>query len=210
MTTTERIGITTRNYSIGSTSGRTKLSEISRPSVLSYNYPSPQHSFEYSHMTTDRSDVSTTGKCIAEEPETSTTLKSLEEELTTKTLTKAPLISISAIVGDLPSDNSTVEVEEKTNGDHAPVIKEEIEIEERRQKPEADEGDAMAAVIAEESLAISALVKTETVESLEEAQVVPVWEPDPRQDDQLAPVTQPAPQQKRDNNVNEVCPWEDE
>ncbi|XP_033356475.1 regulator of G-protein signaling 9 isoform X5 [Bombus vosnesenskii] len=210
MTTTERIGITTRNYSIGSTSGRTKLSEISRPSVLSYNYPSPQHSFEYSHMTTDRSDVSTTGKCIAEEPETSTTLKSLEEELTTKTLTKAPLISISAIVGDLPSDNSTVEVEEKTNGDHAPVIKEEIEIEERRQKPEADEGDAMAAVIAEESLAISALVKTETVESLEEAQVVPVWEPDPKQDDQLAPVTQPAPQQKRDNNVNEVCPWEDE
>ncbi|XP_076477574.1 uncharacterized protein LOC117159933 isoform X3 [Bombus vancouverensis nearcticus] len=210
MTTTERIGITTRNYSIGSTSGRTKLSEISRPSVLSYNYPSPQHSFEYSHMTTDRSDVSTTGKCIAEEPETSTTLKSLEEELTTKTLTKAPLISISAIVGDLPSDNSTVEVEEKTNGDHAPVIKEEIEIEERRQKSEADEGDAMAAVIAEESLAISALVKTETVESLEEAQVVPVWEPDPKQDDQLAPVTQPAPQQKRDNNVNEVCPWEDE
>ncbi|XP_043589358.1 regulator of G-protein signaling 9 isoform X5 [Bombus pyrosoma] len=210
MTTTERIGITTRNYSIGSTSGRTKLSEISRPSVLSCNYPSPQHSFEYSHMTTDRSDVSTTGKCITEESQTSTTLKSLEEELTTKTSTKAPLISISAIVGDLPSDNSTVEVEEKTNGDHAPVIKEEIEIEGRRQKLEAAEGDAMAAVIAEESLAISALVKTETVESLEEAQVVPVWEPDTKQDDQLAPVTQPAPQQKRDNNVNEVCPWEDE
>lgn len=210
VTTTERIG-PTRNYSIGPTSGRVKLSEISRPFASSCNYPSPQHSFEYSHTTTDRLDVSITGKGIAEVSETNTRSKSLEKEQTTKSLTKAPLISISAIVGDLASDISTVEAEEKTNDNHAKITKEEeTEIEERKQKLELDKGDATVAVIAEGNLAISAQVETETEESLEEAQVVPVWEPDTQQDDQIAPVTQSAPQQKRDNNVNEVCPWEDE
>lgn len=210
VTTTERIG-PTRNYSIGPTSGRVKLSEISRPFASSCNYPSPQHSFEYSHTTTDRLDVSITGKGIAEVSETNTRSKSLEKEQTTKSLTKAPLISISAIVGDLASDISTVEAEEKTNDNHAKITKEEeTEIEERKQKLEPDKGDATVAVIAEGNLAISAQVETETEESLEEAQVVPVWEPDTQQDDQIAPVTQSAPQQKRDNNVNEVCPWEDE
>ena len=166
--------------------------------------------------------MSITGKGIAEVSETSqsnTRSKSLEKELTTKPLTKAPLISISAIVGDLASDISTVEAEGKTNDDHnrTKIIKEEEteEIEERKQqKLEPDKGDAttVAAVIAEGNLAIPAQVETETEESLEEAQVVPVWEPDTQQqDDQIAPVTQSsAPQQKRDNNVNEVCPWEDE
>lgn len=165
--------------------------------------------------------MSITGKGIAEVSETSqsnTRSKSLEKELTTKPLTKAPLISISAIVGDLASDISTVEAEGKTNDDHnrTKIIKEEEteEIEERKQqKLEPDKGDAttVAAVIAEGNLAIPAQ-ETETEESLEEAQVVPVWEPDTQQqDDQIAPVTQSsAPQQKRDNNVNEVCPWEDE
>ncbi|KAK1119224.1 hypothetical protein K0M31_013415 [Melipona bicolor] len=211
VTTTERIG-TTRNYSIGPTSGRVKLSEISRPFASSCNYPSPQHSFEYSHTTTDRLDMSITGKGIAEVSEINTRSKSLEkEQQTTKSLTKAPLISISAIVGDLASDISTVEAEGKTNDNHAKITKEEeTEIEERKQKLEPDKGDATVAVIAEGNLAISAQVETETEESLEEAQVVPVWEPDTQQDDQIAPVTQSAPQQKRDNNVNEVCPWEDE
>ena len=121
-------------------------------------------------------------------------------------------------MGDLASDISTVEAEGKTNDDHnrTKIIKEEEteEIEERKQqKLEPDKGDAttVAAVIAEGNLAIPAQ-ETETEESLEEAQVVPVWEPDTQQqDDQIAPVTQSsAPQQKRDNNVNEVCPWEDE
>ena len=82
----------------------------------------------------------------------------------------------------------------------AAVKEGEVEIEKRKGEVEGDKGDAM---VAEENLAISTRVETE-------AQVVPVWEPDTRQDDQIAPVTQPAPQQKRDNNVNEVCPWEDE
>ncbi|KAF3423240.1 hypothetical protein E2986_12869 [Frieseomelitta varia] len=155
--------------------------------------------------------MSITGKGIAEVSETNTRSKSLEKELTTKSLTKAPLISISAIVGDLASDISTVEAEGETNDNHAKIIKEEeTEVEERKQKLEPDKGDATVAVIAEGNLAISAQVETETEESLEEAQVVPVWEPDTQQDDQIAPVTQSAPQQKRDNNVNEVCPWEDD
>lgn len=51
----------------------------------------------------------------------------------------------------------------------------------------------------------------------DEAQVVPVWEPDAQQEDRPATATatatapaQAAPREKRDNNVNEVCPWEDE
>lgn len=47
-----------------------------------------------------------------------------------------------------------------------------------------------------------------TEEPPEEAQVVPVWEPDARQGDRSA-TAQAVPREKRDNN-NEVCPWEDE
>ncbi|XP_026298228.1 uncharacterized protein LOC725485 isoform X5 [Apis mellifera] len=208
--TSERIGMTTRNYSIGSVGGRAKLGEIGRPSASSFNYPSPQHSFEYSHVVTE---IRSEGKEIAEVVETETRSKVtlVEKEHAKKTLSKAPLISISAIVGDLASDSFAVQAEERKEDDCgkgvAAVKEGEVEIEKRKGEVEGDKGDAM---VAEENLAISTRVETETEESLEEAQVVPVWEPDTRQDDQIAPVTQPAPQQKRDNNVNEVCPWEDE
>jgi len=60
-----------------------------------------------------------------------------------------------------------------------------------------------------------------TEELPQEAQVVPVWEPDAQQEDRpttaaaaaaaaTAAATQAEPREKRDNNVNEVCPWEDE
>lgn len=48
-----------------------------------------------------------------------------------------------------------------------------------------------------------------TEELPEGAQVVPVWEPDAQQEDRPA-AAQATPREKRDNNVNEVCPWEDE
>lgn len=206
----ERIGTTTRNYSIGSVGGRAKLGEIGRPSASSFNYPSPQHSLEYSHVATE---IRSEGKDVAEVVETETRSKVtlLEKEHAKKTLSKAPLISISAIVGDLASDSFAVQGEERREDDCGKGVaaKEgEVEMEKRKGEAEGDRGDAV--IVAEENLAISTRVETEAEESLEEAQVVPVWEPDTRQDDQMAPVTQPAPQQKRDNNVNEVCPWEDE
>ncbi|PBC26109.1 Regulator of G-protein signaling [Apis cerana cerana] len=208
--TSERVGMTTRNYSIGSVGGRAKLGEIGRPSASSFNYPSPQHSLEYSHVVTE---IRSEGKDIAEvvETETRSKLTLLEKEHTKKTLSKAPLISISAIVGDLASDSFAAQAEERKEDDCGKGVaaKEgEVEIEKRKGEVEGDKGDVVT--VAEENLAVSTRVETETEESLEEAQVVPVWEPDTRQDDQIAPVTQPAPQQKRDNNVNEVCPWEDE
>ncbi|KOC64626.1 Regulator of G-protein signaling 7 [Habropoda laboriosa] len=218
-TTAERtsggFSITTRNYSIGSTSGRVKLAEIGRPSASFCNYPSsPQHSFEHSHVITEKStETSASGKGISEGVESNTRSKvsSFEREVTTKALTKAPLISISAIVGDLPSDSSTVEVVEKAdNNCAAGVIKEEgKEVATRKRELEPDKAD-QAAITSEGNSAIITQVEMQTVESLEEAQVVPVWEPDTQQDDQIASVTQPTTQQKRDNNVNEVCPWEDE
>ncbi|CAK9796324.1 Regulator of G-protein signaling 7 [Anthophora quadrimaculata] len=218
-TTVERssggFAIATRDYSIGSTSGRIKLAEIGRPSASFCNYPSSsQHSIEHSHMITEKStETSTSGKGISEVVESNTRSKvsSFERELSTKTLTKAPLISISAIVGDLPSDNSTVEVVEKINSNSATrVIKEEgKEVAKKKRELEPDRGDQTAAT-SERNSAISTEVDMETEESLEEAQVVPVWEPDTQQDDQIASATQPTTQQKCDNNVNEVCPWEDE
>lgn len=48
-----------------------------------------------------------------------------------------------------------------------------------------------------------------TEEPPEESRVVPDWEPDAQQEDQSA-AAQAVPREKRDNNVNEVCPWEDE
>lgn len=123
--------------------------------------------------------------------------------LSTRKNAKAPLISISAIVGDLPSDNSTVEnVEDDASESCTAKDAEEIVAEERT-KDEDSRADTGANVspVAEEPPAT-------TEEPPEEAQVVPVWEPDARQGDQSA-TAQAVPRQKRDNN-NEVCPWEDE
>ncbi|XP_034171845.1 uncharacterized protein LOC117600471 isoform X7 [Osmia lignaria lignaria] len=205
-TTTERLSaMTVRNYSIGSTSARVKLAEIGRPSTSFCNYPSPQHSFEYSHVATERADTSTKSVTeVLEAQPTRSKVSLFEKESVTKGATKAPLISISAIVGDLPSDSSIIEPEETANDEG---IVEETE-EEKKQEPEAEESDPV--IPTEESSAISSQAEMEMKESVEEAQVVPVWEPDTQQDDQMAPTSETTPQQKRDNNVNEVCPWEDE
>ncbi|XP_026666666.1 regulator of G-protein signaling 9 isoform X2 [Ceratina calcarata] len=196
--TTERVGLPPRIYSIGSTSGRVKLGEIGRPSA-SCNYPvSPQHSFEYSHGTFDKPETpsTATGRATVEVATGASKVASYVSPSydvafaapVGKTVPKAPLISISAIVGDLPSDGSAIEAEEKTDDDETGTTRDEgSEVDKGKRDAEPDKG-----------------------ETLEEAQVVPVWEPETRQGDQVAPVTPPASQQKRDNNVNEVCPWEDE
>ncbi|XP_043258335.1 uncharacterized protein LOC122400767 isoform X1 [Colletes gigas] len=204
-------GMMTRNYSVSSTSRKVKLAEIGRPSASSCTYPSPQHSFECSHVAIDRPDTSTIGRIVTEEPEiniTKSRVSSFEKEPTTRTSPKAPLISINAIVGDLMTDVPAIDDEEKGNDDCATAAESEAtESTVKRVEPDPDNSDS---VIAAEDSATPAQAETEIVELLEEAQVVPVWKPDTQQDDQTAPVTQPEHQQKRDNNVNEVCPWEDE
>ncbi|XP_076674340.1 uncharacterized protein LOC143372209 isoform X2 [Andrena cerasifolii] len=216
ITNSERIGsgsdVIIRNYSMGSTSGRVKLADIGRPSASSCNYPSPQHSFEYFNLTTDNSVASTKETIVTKEPEsniTRSTILSFERELTTQTLTKTPLISISTIVGDLASDSSTIEPTGKTEDDYTARVTEEIiDIAVKKQEPESDKKDPISTM--ETDVAIPAQAETETKELSENAQVVPVWEPDTQQDGQTASAIQPASQQQRDNNVNEVCPWEDE
>lgn len=197
---------------MGSTSGRVKLADIGRPSASSCNYPSPQHTFEYFNLTTDNSEASTKEKIVTKEPEnniTRSTILSFERELTMKTSTKTPLISISTIVGDLASDSSTIEPTEKTVDDYTARVTEEItDIAVKKQEPESDKKDPISTM--ETEVAIPAQAETETKELSENAQVVPVWEPDTQQDSQTASTIQPASQQQRDNNVNEVCPWEDE
>jgi len=114
------------------------------------------------------------------------------------------LISISAIVGDLPSDNSTIEnVDEDASESCTAKDAGEIVAEEKAKGEDsrADTGADVSPVTEEPA----------TTEGLpEEAQVVPVWEPTDAQRESRPATAQAASREKRDNNVNEVCPWEDE
>lgn len=79
---------------------------------------------------------------------------------------------------------------------------EEIVVEESAcEDPRADAGTD-ASLLAAEDTAM-------TQELQEEAQVVPIWEPEAQQEDR-SQAAQTLPREKRDNNINEVCPWEDE
>lgn len=121
-----------------------------------------------------------------------------------RTSAKAPLISISAIVGDLPSDNSTMEnVDEDASESCTAKDAGEIATEEktRGEDSRADTG-ADVSPVAEEPAT--------TEELPDQAQVVPVWEPDAQGQEDRPAAAQAVPREKRDNNVNEVCPWEDE
>lgn len=134
------------------------------------------------------------------------------------------MISISAIVGDLPSDNSTMEnIDEDASESYTARDAGEIALAEEKAKGEDSRADTGADVspVAEEPA---------TSEELpEEAQVVPVWDPDAQRGEKTGKdedeeeegsaaaaaaaatqATQAVPREKRDNNVNEVCPWEDE
>ncbi|KYQ47403.1 Regulator of G-protein signaling 7 [Trachymyrmex zeteki] len=201
---TSTSGPITRNYSTCSASGRIRLAEIGRISVSSCNYPSPQQSFEYSHAVVEKvEERSSLEKIVPEEETVAEAVVVKESQPSPKTSAKAPLISISAIVGDLPSDNSTMEnadedaSESCTAKDAGEIVAEEkIKGEDSR----ADTG-ADVSPVAEDPAT--------TEELLEEVQVVPVWEPDAQQEDRPA-ASQAEPREKRDNNVNEVCPWEDE
>ncbi|XP_015438140.1 PREDICTED: putative protein TPRXL [Dufourea novaeangliae] len=180
-TMTERSGgsgseMIARNYSIGSAFRRVKLAEIGRPSASSYN----------------------------EEPEsyiTKSKVLSFDRDPTMRSSAKAPVISISAIVGELG---------ENTDESCTAMAEEEEIAEDATKTEEPDTDKSNSTNTAGKDSASPAQAETETAELLEEAQVVPVWKPDTPQSDHTAPVTQSATQQKRDNNVNEVCPWEDE
>ncbi|XP_029663735.1 regulator of G-protein signaling 11 isoform X9 [Formica exsecta] len=205
-TATSGPGMITRNYSTCSASGRIRLSEMNRVSVSSCNYPSPQQSFEYSHVVVEKvEERSSLEKIVPEEETSAESVVVKESQPSPKTSAKAPLISISAIVGDLPSDNSTMEnIDEDASESCTARDAGEIVVEERTR----DEADSRADTGADVSpVAEEEPVTTE--EPPDEAQVVPVWEPDAQQEDRPA-TAQAAPREKRDNNVNEVCPWEDE
>ncbi|EFN68251.1 Regulator of G-protein signaling 7 [Camponotus floridanus] len=198
-------GTITRNYSTCSASGRIRLSEMSRASVSSCNYPSPHQSFEYSHVVVEKVEERSSLEKIVPEEETSTeSVVVKESQSSPKATAKAPLISISAIVGDLPSDNSTMENIDEDASESC-TARDAGDIVEDRTRGETDsraDTGADVSPVAEEEPAT-------TEEPPDEVQVVPVWEPDAQQEDRPA-TAQAAPREKRDNNVNEVCPWEDE
>lgn len=69
-TATSGPGTITRNYSTCSASGRIRLSEMSRASLSSCNYPSPQQSFEYSHVVVEKVEERLSLEKIVPEEET--------------------------------------------------------------------------------------------------------------------------------------------
>ncbi|KAK0174821.1 hypothetical protein PV327_010548 [Microctonus hyperodae] len=202
----------TRNYSMGSTTsgGKIKLAEASRASV---NFASPQQSFDLSHYQyqhyhhhQQHSHQDKQLDIVKSVPEESDKIKSKMSEknknvLIKQQVTMAPLISISAIVGDLTGDSVD---SEKSVDESVPE--------------ESTVADDTLGPVEEEKLTVK-LEKTESLDPTEDAQVVPVWKPgiDQQQKQQTnSEATSGAfsvsvvPQEQRDNNVNEVCPWEDE
>ncbi|XP_066588507.1 regulator of G-protein signaling 7 isoform X2 [Prorops nasuta] len=168
-------------YSGGYT--RVKLLDTSRQSVSSCNYATPQQSFDHGHSVYERQESTV----VLEEPERTweSPERSRRGSKVISKPAKAPLISINAIVGELTGE-STVDTEEDDDDGKSREAKEKLE-EEGPSERKVDVGER----------------KPE--DAAEDAQVVPVWESDTRQADPSA-----AAQEKRDNNVNEVCPWEDE
>ncbi|XP_048504973.1 uncharacterized protein LOC105693514 isoform X2 [Athalia rosae] len=202
----------TRNFSVGSTGGRVKFSDTSRPSVSSNDYFSPQRSFDLSHhVAADaRNDKVTTSAA----DESSKDVESTNEKLNTEKLSSdpqtsqrrpsvmAPLISISAIVGDIADESA----------DLVKIGAEELEEcdEDAEEVTEPEKArDRQTAGVAKADATPGKIESGDDPELAEEAQVVPVWEPD-TQNEGTAVETVATPPDQQDNNDNEVCPWEDE
>ncbi|XP_024936487.1 regulator of G-protein signaling 11 isoform X2 [Cephus cinctus] len=209
-----------RNYSANS-SAKIRLGDTSRPP--SCKYSSPQQSFDLSLSVAEKpepvetvleeSSVSKVREATPEEtlPKEITPQESVPKEIAPKELrlAMAPLISISAIVGDLAEDQPDTEdiqviLEEEPESENVDVPKgDEKEPEELEEQNVIEEKDDKI----KEKESKEEQVNTGNEDSAEEAQVVPVWEPDNQEESDAATAT---PQEQRDNNVNEVCPWEDE
>lgn len=197
----------TRNYSVGSISGKVKLSDTSRSSVSSYTCPSSQQSLDLSHLVGEKSESLSVVRTVPEELQVQvrTNVKLPKDDHVPG---KAPLISISAIVGDLSGDAVDSELESIAGPSCECISREEQATQTSYNKVDVDvqkddDGD-------DDVPKTTAPFQTEleTEEGAEEAQVVPVWEPDTQQDPTAA--TTATTQEQGDNNVNEVCPWEDE
>lgn len=200
-------GAVTRNYSVGSSSTavRVKLADTARPSVSSCSYPSPSQSFDLPHLLVEKPEVASSVRTVPEEGESSRHDEHEREDgrrapLPTvgKSPAMAPLISISAIVGEIADD-----------GDRA-ADDDEPAREEDGSGGGGDDGgeiDEAADATACEVPRVTLVEETEA----EEAQVVPVWEPEEHHEPpETEAATAQNPTEQRDNNVNEVCPWEDE
>lgn len=253
-TTTTTTATITRNYSISSISGRVKLADTSRPSVSSYTCSSPQQSIDLPSSSHNVGDFGSSAIAVSRiQPRedfdlqvrsggkfTSASSSSFSTTATMATTVKspglAPLISISAIVGDLSGDAFDSELDSVAGGDDGGgggssfecVSREEqatqtscrqVDVDVQKNENDGVEMEETNEEDVNDVRKITSQVQSEllvTEEGAEEAQVVPVWDPDTQQDPTNAPTaaaaitTTTTTQEQRDNNVNEVCPWEDE
>lgn len=129
-----------------------------------------------------------------------------------RTTAKAPLISISAIVGELPE-----ELEEYQPGSVGPdeEVTPDTSSDCALMSEPLTQAQSLAEEVEEESEPRRGSVVAEgTPARVQSPQQQPAREPDARAAQQPGPsdpAAAAAPhEQQRDNNVNEVCPWEDE
>ncbi|XP_011503766.1 PREDICTED: uncharacterized protein LOC105366873 [Ceratosolen solmsi marchali] len=212
-----------RNYSVSAThtsvkSAKIKLTEATRTTVSTYNFPSPQHSFDLSYIALvpaeifcDRQQLQHESSSVNELPHmhSFTIVPDEIEQDQTRTITKAPLISISAIVGDLLEDlesstgaNKETRIETPDTSNDCVFMSEPAT--QFQSLPEVEENktrEQMIMSISEE--------KFETYHFTRESNAR--QNKGELKDDDATTATEPLTfQEQPDNNVNEVCPWEDE
>lgn len=202
-TIADRGGATiTRNYSVGSTTGRMKLSDIGRPITTSYNYyPSPQQSID-----------------VAPDSASALDAEAKELERPRKLSALAPLISISAILGDLAGDINEPD-DDKPEDEESTTTSVECSCADEPETSSANEAAAQVTGNIErvtEGVAEEADMpgKEPSLSSGDRGEDAPAWEPDQESSAETGNKQQQQQQKskkKRDNKeANEVCPWEDE
>lgn len=137
------------------------------------------------------------------------------------------MISISAIVGDLPEDlelltgpdDETTTETPDTSSDCAlmsePLTQAQsiAEVEEDSTRRDMDKQPIATALSDDKPEIAAAATASGEQQSQAASSAQPTREPDTQQDASKQPAdgeAATASQEQRDNNVNEVCPWEDE
>ncbi|XP_058800404.1 regulator of G-protein signaling 9 isoform X2 [Phymastichus coffea] len=243
-----------RNYSVGSAqpasgpgAARVRLAETARASVSTCNFPSPQQSFDLSCLALGPAELLAASAqqqpvALAVESSRATPPPPPPEQLrqSSRPATgKAPLISISAIVGELPEDLELAGGEEEPTTTDTPDTSSDCALmseplTQAQSMPEVEEASVVVEVVAvgagagaEKREAVANVAEEPSAaaasssdppgeqhqpEQLQQQDQKPQEQSQERQQEQAQQAANSAdpPQDKRDNNVNEVCPWEDE
>ncbi|XP_046478088.1 regulator of G-protein signaling 9 isoform X2 [Neodiprion pinetum] len=187
----------------GSRGASVTFADTSRASVSSSNeYFSPQRSFDLSHSAAAPQLEETTDTPIG-------VVDTSEGSISPRggVPAMAPVISISSIVGEILAEETqgAVNIDCKDIREENSTVEDDVVVEDDREdREDREEGNESRNNAATPHVRI----EIDGEELAEDAQVVPVWEPDTQTQESTRAI--PTPMEQQDNNDNEVCPWEDE